>query len=234
MLDLFASPGTLIPIVAGLSSLMFSWAIGGDAMANAIGIVGVLGGVGHFASRLVLGLEDMTQRAYDAILDKHQQEQDRALDDLQERLKGDEDDRTETCLRELRRLYEAFRSGCSAGQMAGTYHQVVSQVEQIFRASVEQLQRSLQLYELSEKLSGQARMDILDERERVIQEVIETRGHLGRTIEQFQTFATRRDQSELSRLRDELDETLQVAQKTEQRMASFGQKEAVYDESEFE
>ena len=62
MLDLFASPGTLIPIVAGLSSLLYAWAVGGDPTAGAIGIVGVLGGAGHFASRLVLGLEDMTQR----------------------------------------------------------------------------------------------------------------------------------------------------------------------------
>jgi hypothetical protein len=118
--------------------------------------------------------------------------------------------------------------------MVVTHHQVVEQVEQIFRASVQQLRRSLELYQISQKLSGKTKADILAERERVIQEVIETRQHLGATIEQFQTFATRRNQSELSHLREELDETLRVARKTEQRMATIGQNETTYDESEFE
>ncbi len=234
LLDLFASPGTLVPIVAGISSLMYSWAVGGDPTANTIAIVGILGGIGHFASRLVLKLEDMTQSAYEAILDRHQREQDEALDELEEKLRGDDDDRTQTCLHDLRGLYETFRSGCSEGQMVVSHHQVVSQVEQIFQASVQQLKRSLELYEFSRNLHGKAKADILAERERVIQEVIATRQHLGSTIEQFQTFATRRNQSELSRLREELDETLRVAQKTEQRMATIGQREKTYDESEFE
>ena len=234
LLDLFASPGTLVPIVAGLSSLMYSWAVGGDPTANAIAIVGVLGGIGHFASRMVLKLEDMTQSAYEAILDRNQKEQDEALDELEERLRGDEDHRTETCLQDLRGLYETFRSGCSEGQMVVSHHQVVSQVEQVFQACVQQLRQSLELYEISQKLAGTAKNDILAERERVIQEVIDTRQHLGTTIEQFQTFATRRNQSDLSRLREELDETLRVARKTEQRMATIGQQETTYDESEFE
>lgn len=233
-LDLFASPGTLVPVVVGVSSLMLSWAVGGDPTANAIGILGVLGGVGHFASRLVWGLEDMTQRAYQAMLDRNQQEQNEALDQLERKLSGDDDRRTETCLRDLRGLYVTFKNSCSEEQMVASHHRVVSQVEQIFRASVQQLQRSLELYEISQRLSVKSRVDILAERERVIQEVLETRAHLISTIEQFQSFAAQRDQSELGRLREELDETLRVARKTEERMATIGQKQKTYNESEFE
>lgn len=234
MLDLFASPGALIPVVVGLSSLMVSWALGGDPTANAIGIVGVLGGVGYFASRLVLGLEGMTQRAYQAKLDRLQQEQRQQLDELERRLSGDRDQRTEICLRELRSLYETFQTSCATGKIAAGHRQVVDQVEQIFHASVQQLQRSLELYEIGQKLSGESKVDILAERERVIQEVIETRSHLSTTIERFQTFALRREQSELSRLREELDETLSVAKRTEDRIATIGRETKTYNESEFE
>ncbi len=234
MLDLFASPGTLIPMVVGISSLLLSWAVGGDPTANAIGIIGVLGGVGHFATRLVLGLEGMTERAYQRIVQRRQEEQKQALDDLEQRLSRDGDHRTETCLRDLRGLYRTFQNSCADGQVVASHHQVVSQVEEVFHASVQQLERSLELYTISQKLTGTSKTEILNERERVIEEVIDTRDHLSSTIQRFQTFATRRNQSELSRLRDELDETLRVAQRTEERMATIGRKEKNYDESEFE
>ena len=233
-IDLFASPGTLIPVVVGLTSLMYSWAVGGDPVASAVGIMGVLGGLGHFASRMTLGLEGMTQRAYETVMERHRKQQNEALDDLERRLVDDEDNRTESCLRQLRDLYSTFQKSCLEGRVVAAHHQLVSQAEQIFQASVQQLKRSLELYEMSQKLTGPSQTQVLAERERVIREVIETRDHLSSTIEQFQTFATRRNHSELSRLRDELDETLQVAQRTEERMATIGQREKIYDESEFE
>ncbi len=234
MIDLFASPVTLGPLVVGLTSLLFSWAIGGDPVANAVGIVGVLGGVGCFASRLVLGLEGMTKRAYEAIAQHRQRQQNEALDTLVQRLQGDRDHRTETCLKQLRDLYDTFQNSCLEGHVVSTHHQLVSQVEQIFNASVQQLERSLELYQISQKLTGRAQADILSERERVIQEVMQTREHLSATIQQFQAFASRRSQSELSQLREELDETLRVAKRTEERMAELGHREKTYDESEFE
>ncbi len=234
MIDLFASPGTLAPIVLGLTSLMYSWAVGGDPAANAIGIMGLLGGAGYFASRLVLGLEGMTKRAYEAIAEHHRTKRNESLDELERQLHGDQDQRTETCLRNLRNLYDTFQQSCLEGHVVSTHHQLLSQAEQIFNASVQQLERSLELFQISQKLTGKSQTDILSERERVIEEVMETQAHLSTTIEQFQAFATRRSQSELSELRQELDETLRVAQRTEERMAHIGQPNRTYDESEFE
>src|SRR6056297_2853346 len=234
LIDLFASPGTLVPIVIGLSALMYSWAVGGVPAANGVGLMGILGGVGFFASRLVLGLEGMTKRAYEALLQSRQQQQDHSLDELERRLYGDQDHRTETVLRRLRELHRTFTASCRQQTVVAMHHAVIGQVEQIFNASVGQLRRSLELFQVSQKLTGKAQQDILSERERVIREVIETRDHLSITIEQFQSFVTRRNQSELSQLRDELDETLKVAQRTEERMAKIGQEKKIYDESEFE
>jgi hypothetical protein len=59
-LDLFASPYNLIPFAAGLTSLMASWAIGGDLTLTMAGIAGVLGGIGVTASRLMCLIEGLT------------------------------------------------------------------------------------------------------------------------------------------------------------------------------
>jgi len=234
MLDLFASPGTLIPVVAGVSALMLSWAIGGNATANAIGIIAVMGGVGHFASRLVLGLESMTQRAYEAILQRDERIRKDALDKLETDLRNDKDGRTDACLKQLRHLHDQFQTARAKNRLIANHPQLISRVEEIFDASVLQLQRSLELYELSQKLTGTARQNVLDEREQVITDVLETRDHMNAIIQQFHTFTIRRESSELGRLRSELDETLQVAKRTEERMSAMARPNPTFDKSEFQ
>jgi len=234
LLDLFASPGTLIPIVVGLSALMLSWAIGGDATASAVGIVGVMGGAGHFASRLVLGLESMTQRAYEAILQRDERQRNEALDQLESALRSDKDGRTDACLKQLRQLDDQFRAARAENRLVAKHPQLLSRMEEIFDASVLQLQRSLELYQLSTKLSGAAKANLLAQREQVIQDVLKTRDHMSATIEQFHTFTINREASDLSRLRSELDETLLVAKRTEERMAGLGKRQSNSIESQFE
>ena len=234
MLDLFASPGTLIPVVAGVSALLLSWAIGGDATANAIGIIGIMGGVGHFASRLVLGLESMTQRAYEAILQRDEKELKESLDKLEADLRQDKDDRTVACLKQLRHLNAQFQSARAKNRLIASHPQLISRVEEIFDASVLQLQRSLELYELSQKLTGPAKKNALAEREQVITDVLETRDHMNAIIEQFHTFTIRRESSELGRLRSELDETLQVAKRTEERISAITRPNPNLDKSDFQ
>jgi hypothetical protein len=234
MLDLFAAPGTLLPIVTGISSLLLSWAVGGDPTANAIGIIGVLGGIGHFTSRVVLGLESMTQTAYDAIRQREEDKRNEALDRLEQQLTADRDQRTENCLRNLRHVYAEFQRNCQTNRLNIKHPQLINQVEEIFQASVSQLQRSLELYQLSERLTGATRSSYLAEREKVIGEVLQTRDHLNATIQQFHAFALKRDDTDLSRLRSELDETLQVAQRTQQRMSEIGHRQPDYNPSEFQ
>ena len=105
LLDIFASPGTVLPIAGGITALLASWAVGGQSALNFAGVVGILGGFGIFASRLILGLEKITRDAYDHVMDKQKRSQEAALEHLQNRLETDEDPRTQVCLRDLRSLY---------------------------------------------------------------------------------------------------------------------------------
>jgi len=233
LLDLFGSPGTVLPIVAGMSAWMLSWAVDGNTLLNLGGLVGVLGGAGFLATRLIFGLERITENAFQYLNDQKRETQQQALDSLELRLRGDEDPRTQTYLRQLRELYTTFQDDLRNGRVAGAASTVLEQVEKLFQAAVKHLEHSYHLWITAGRMSGDARHALLDERERVVQEVQDTVEHLSKTIEQFHSFRVKASEAELAKLREELDETMQVARRAEARLESLG-KENTYDLREFE
>ena len=233
LLDLFGSPGTVLPIVVGMSAWMLSWAVDGSTMLNLGGLVGVLGGVGFLATRLIFGLEKITENAFQYLNEQKREAQDQALDALETRLRGDDDPRTQTYLRNLRELYSNFQAELRDGRVAGIAGTVLEQVEKLFQAAVKHLEHSYHLWMTAGRMSGDARQALLDERERVVQEVQETVEHLSKAIEQFHSFRVKASEAELVKLREELDETMQVARRAEARLESFGT-EKTYDVQEFE
>ncbi len=228
LLDLFGSPGTVLPIVAGASAWMLSWAIDGNTMLNLGGLAGVLGGIGFLATRLIFGLEDITENAFQYLNDQKRETQEQALDALGLELRGDKDPRTQTYLRDLRTLYADFQADVRSGKVAVAARTVLDQVEKLFQAAVKHLEHSYHLWSTAGRMTGDARSTLLNERERVVQEVQETIEHLSRTIEQFHTFRVKESEAELAKLREELDETMQVARRAEARLEALGQQKT-YD-----
>jgi hypothetical protein len=222
LLDLFGSPGTVLPIVAGMSAWVLSWAIDGNTLLNLGGLVGVLGGAGLLATRLIFGLERITEKAFQYLNDQKREVQEHALDSLEVRLRGDEDPRTQTYLRNLRQLYSNFQNDVHNGMVAGAARTVLEQVEKLFQAAVKHLEHSYHLWITAGRMSGDARHALLEERERVVQEVQDTVEHLSRTIKQFHSFRVKESEAELAKLREELDETMQVARRAEARLQSLG------------
>jgi histidyl-tRNA synthetase len=82
-------------------------------------------------------------------------------------------------------------------------------------------------------MSGDPKRTMLDAREQVVQEVQKSVEHVSRIIEQFHSFRVKEDETELAKLRQELDDTMQAARRAEERVAALG-KSAEYDISEFE
>ena len=232
-LDLFASPWTLIPIVGGLTALLGSFAVGGNTTLTFAGITGVLAGAGIFASRLIFGLEKLTERAYQYVVERQQKEQMKALNDLRRRLERDEDPRTQRLLHMLWQLYRALEADVKSGKIGAAAQDVLESVDRLFTVCVDHLERSYDLWKKARRMRGAARDSTLQRREGLITEVEESAGFLTKKISQLEMIADKTHKSELARLREELDESIRVAREVENRKSELATKPR-YDESEFE
>lgn len=231
LLDLFVSPWTLIPMVCGLSAWMISFGAGGDPTLNLIGLAGVLVGAGIQASRLIFGVERLTEQAYGYVTEKERAERNEQLDALAAELSQDDDWRTEESLKRLRALYSLFEQEPANSHAAITIRE---KVERLFHAAVRQLQRSYELWKKARRLPAGTQGPLMEQRKSAIDEVVETVNHLTRTVEQYQAFQLEESDDELSKLREELDATIEVARRAEDRIGSLDDRTPLYDESEFE
>ena len=221
-LDLFAAPSTLLPIVGGATALIVSWAMGGEPSLTFGGIAASLAGFGLFASRLVFGLEAMTESAHEYVEEKHRQAREAALADLDKRLTTDRDPRTQTALRELRHLYGQFQvSVRKHGGTAANAVDVLEKVDQMFQVCVEQLEHSYQLWMTARRLDGQAQNRTLLQRDELIRDVLVTVDHIASAVQQYEGMKLTKKTKSLSRLRDELSESLSAAREAERRMAEW-------------
>ncbi|MEN0110773.1 MAG: hypothetical protein AAF805_08620, partial [Planctomycetota bacterium] len=230
LLDLFVSPWTLPPIVGGLTAWMLSWAVGGDPTMNLVGLAGVLVGVGVQASRIVWGIEGLTEKAHDYVEGKQKAARAAELDRLEEKLSQDEDPRSEESLRRLRALRRLFHEDPpkTAGAIA-----IRDQVQRLFEASVRQLERSYDLWEKARRLPAGTGRPLLDQRRRAVDEVVRTVNHLAKTVERYHEMQQGADEADdLARLREELDATIEVARRADERIEELGVATR-HDEEEF-
>ena len=232
LLDLFASPSTLIPIVGGASTLILSWALGGGAAWNIVGMAGILAGLGWFGTRIILGLEKITADAYEYLRSQQIRKQQENLDQLDRKLRKDRDPRTQESLCELRTVYVRFVEDVKSGKISSAAGDVVEIVDEMFVNAVAQLERSYQLWRDAKETNGGAQKRMLTERDEVVNEVLETVRHLENTIQQFRSVGAKRKGKQLGRLREELDEALRVARRTEERIASWDQEPHVRNQPE--
>ena len=158
--------------------------------------------------------------------DEDRQARQAALDDLDQRLvNADDDPRPEAALRDLRALLKAFEE---MGSQADTAHlhvalEVRTKVQQLFDQSVHSLEQTLKLGDTAAQLRmPAARKPILDQREKVLDEVKAGIKQLGGTLAALQSLdvAGQTDAS-LSQLREELDQSLAVANRVEARLQNL-------------
>ncbi len=220
-LDLFASPLTLIPLAGGLTSLMAAWATGGNPTLTLAGIVGVLGSLGITISRMILGLEGITERAVNYRLEKQQKERESALDRLFQKLQQDRDPRTETCLQELRLLVGSLQTAAEKGNITTSAYEILDGVGNIFNQCVKQLEHSHALWETARRMHGPAGDSLLGQRDDVVREVCQTVEEVSKKVDRYLLTETQRNRSDLAKLRRELDESIEAARRAEQRTAEL-------------
>lgn len=227
--ELFFAPSVVVPIVAGVSAGLLSWAGGGVEFLTFTAGATVLGGVGWMLTRLIFKVEEITERALKFQLNQRVREENERLDQLALRLRADRDHRTQDYLTLLRSLREDFRGEASRPDLRFRSSELGAQLDDVFNAAIAQLLQAHKLWELSEKLVGTARKEVLANREKSLQEVDQTIKHMQSVVNQFRELAESKETVDLAELRKELEETMRVAKRTEERMRELEQTSSTKD-----
>lgn len=225
LLRLATSPITLVPAVGGLTAMLASWGLDLPGAVAFAGLASVLVAAGTFLTRIVTQDEANAKAALEEVEQEMEREREAALDDLERRLSSDNDPRDESLLRDLRALATALRSRdlWPAAFSTHTTVDIMSGVEQLFALCVSSLERELRLLQIAAKMTTDAaRAPILARREQILADI-------GRSIEQLSRILTHlqgmhsegSDSAELQRIQQELDQSLEIAARVEERMKTW-------------
>jgi hypothetical protein len=216
--EIFVAPSVVIPLVGGASAWLMSWAGGGSDFLNAAGLVGVLGGIGWFATRVIFQMDSLSEKALRDLENERLATEEATLDQLQKRLAGDGDARTESILillRETRREIE--RIAQTPGIQLRSL-EIVKQSNELFWASIEQLEQSLKMFQLAKKLNGTERQAVLRQRESCLKEARESAEHLHSAVAAFRQVVDKNQVRDLDRLQQDLSDSIEAARRSEERM----------------
>lgn len=179
---------------------------------------GVLGGIGWMLTRMIFKVESITEQVMQAELNERLVREQRELDELAKKLRSDRDHRTQDYLTLLRSVRDEFETSANKPGIQFRSAKIREQVSQVFKAAVDQLQHSYHRWELSENLVGSARDKVLQEREQVLDEIEITIDRLRSTVQQFHHMVASDQHVDLASMREELEATMRVAKRTEERM----------------
>jgi hypothetical protein len=147
------------------------------------------------------------------------------LDDLDRRLSQDADPRDERLLQDLRALAGTLRNPAfwPDGMSARSSLDIAAGVGSLFTGCVASLERQCALVPLIASMrTAEAKAPIIAERERILQEVAESIAELGRVVARIQAVRDNACQSaELRRVREALDQSLDVAARVAARMKAW-------------
>jgi hypothetical protein len=218
MNELFVAPSVVLPIVGGATAWLMSWAVGGIDWLNAAGLVGVLAGIGWFATRFIFQLDSITEKAMrDQVMEQIRQEE-RKLDDLAMRLRADRDPRTEDYLLLLRTNRAEIERVAQTPGIQIRSMEIVRQARQLFWAAIDQLEQSLKMFDLAQQVSGPARREALEQRERFLNEAHESAEHLREAVATFRVFVDKNQERDMDALQRDLAASIEAAKRSEERM----------------
>jgi len=223
MLSLATSPVTLFPFVGGVTAFLLQWAFDfGNGPTMLISLTAALVSFGIFISRLLIGSEKITKQAIEELKQEAEEKRNEALDQLENKLCRDGDERTQTYLRDLRTLAASFKEEqfLSQGLVAMTTFEIMTGVEELFQGCVRSLERTLVLYESARKISSfEARQPLLEQRETIITNVRKSITQLGAILAGISQLGIGEgSDSEIQRIQAELSQTLEVARNVDARM----------------
>lgn len=227
LLHLFSNPFTIYPFAAGVLGVFASWVLNLQPQILylfASAVVGIGLPIGAIITRWTTGTDDISKQVHEEILREAQLKQEEELNALHKQLQRDGDKRTEQMLEELRNLHISFQEEVqSAGWMASlpitVSAEITDKVSELFTQAVECLKDTLKMHEKSrDSQLTTVRRVLRQHREQQISDVQQTIVQLSHLYARVLTISPESNETELSRLRTELDESLAFAKKVDEQI----------------
>lgn len=192
-----------------------------------IGWAAVGFGVASVVWQLTVGGQKLTDQAIAKVKRKAGREHRAYLRRLQRKLRQDRDPRTGEMLRSLRDLYGRVEDLDFDPTQQQTWQiEVYEQIRNLYQSCLSALERSYELWiRANEMATDESRSQMLNWRDDVLNQVSESVQQLGKTVDQVQASAMKRElpDNELSQVRSELEQGLEVARGVEKRIESLEQ-----------
>lgn len=231
LLKLTTSPTVLGPAVLGASAAAIGLAAASPVLAF-VGAAGVLFGGGVLASRWAFGFDRLVAKEAEALNRREEAAQRRALRSLELRLRGDGDRRTEDWLRRMTAMRDRFDDDREAAQAEGPraaarLAELAPRVDELFDHCIASLERSLRLNETARRMNTrEMRLRTLEARESVLDEVERSVDHLALVLDRVAELGVMHEadaqiEQRMAAVRTELDESLNVARRVEERMGAI-------------
>lgn len=215
IVDAFTKFDTSIPIVLGVIALTAVVVLSAGPILAVLALIALLFGIGRFVWRSLAGLRQVTVQ-FQQLFESRATQQKRRLVDLEAKLLGDRDSRTHVLLASLVQLRQSLEQDIQGGKFSILTGHVLSHVAQMFNVCVEHLEMTYKLWQAAQsdpRDSGEK----LQQREILIEEVQASVTQLHTILDHLHQRAVGSKTQELQRLRAELDQTLRIAKRVEQR-----------------
>jgi hypothetical protein len=214
-LDVFVSKATLLPVVAGGTVGLLSIAV--DAPMFALGgFAAVIAGVGICATKLIFGLEKVTESAFTYLKEQKKAQLDESLNILEEQLMAIS--RTSAGeLTLLRAAYNRHKEQVEKGEVTNS-DALEEKLEKLFHGCIEQLKYSIELHNTAQTLSKSKKEAVLEKRKKVLTEVKDSVECFHQIIDEIAGINTDKSTKSLSNLRDDVKSSFEIVKRTEARL----------------
>lgn len=236
LLHFIGNSYVVFPFAAGVSIAFASWVLNlepGILYAFASAVLGICVPIGAIITKWATGTDDIAKQVHEELLNEVNQKQEAELNALHQQLAADGDARTEMMLQELRALHQSFQEEARSGTWMGTLPLLVSaeitdKVSQLFTQAVQCLKDSLKMHEKTRdaQLGATVKNVLAHHREQQLADVQQTILQLSELYARVLTLGPESNETELARLRDELDKSLAFAKQVDEQIRSLAPDES--------
>lgn len=225
LLALIGHPLTLFPFLGGVTVLALA-AVGlGIPLTIFFGLLGVLAGIGSFFTLLAFKREGITQKIIEEMERGAAAQRESWLNEVEGKLTADRDRRDDKLFKDLRSLDRGFRESRKLAETVGiqTAFGLYAQVEQLFQLSIKALLKALDILRTAEQMeTATVRESMLERRKKILDDVQSTVEKLGAILIGIQHLGEEQsDDTQLARMREELDTALVIARRSDERRREF-------------